>query len=131
MYVYFLSNKLSKYFSSFYLKRVHNMVLLLTIFVILLFILILKYVLPILKRHSQLQKDYENISLLPLSSVPFVGNVHQFDKRTYIFYKLLFRLGQECQDQGKGLFCIWYTIWPMIFLCSGKGLEVHAFYFYS
>jgi hypothetical protein len=103
------------------------MILLLTILVVLLFILIVKWVLPNWKRHSQLLKDYQNISVLPLSPIPFVGNVHQFDKRTYMFYKLVFRLAKECQDQDKGLFCIWYTLSPIIFLCSAKGLEVLTF----
>jgi hypothetical protein len=100
------------------------MILLLTIFGVLLFILIVKWILPIFKRHSQLQKDYQNISLLPVSSIPFVGNVHQFDKKTYIFYKLILQLAKQCQDQDKGLFCIWLSLSPVIFLCSAKGLEV-------
>ena len=92
--------------------------------VALLLLLVFKHVLPILKQYSQLRKDYQNISLLPISPIPFVGNIHQFDKRTYVFFELLVRLGKECQDQGKGLFCMWYSLRPMIFLCSGKGLEV-------
>jgi hypothetical protein len=100
------------------------MILLSTIFGALLFILIVKWILPIFKRHSQLQKDYQNISLLPVSLIPFVGNVHQIDKKASIFYKLLFQLAKQCQDQDKGLFCIWLSLSPTIFLCTSKGLEV-------
>jgi hypothetical protein len=100
------------------------MVLLLTIFVILLFILILKYVLPILKRHSQLRKDYQNISFLPLSSIPFVGNLHKLDKQPYDFFQLLCRISKLCQEQDKGIFCIWYSLWPVTVICTAKGLEV-------
>ena len=106
------------------------MVVLVVIFLILLLIFIMKYVSPILKRHSQLQKDYRNISLLPLSPIPFLGNLHQFDKKTYLFYKLLLRLGKECQDQDKGVFCLWFTIRPALFLCSAKGLEVYMLYIF-
>ena len=100
------------------------MIWLIAFTVALLLLLVFKNVLPILKQYSQLRKDYQNISLLPISPIPFVGNIHQFDKRTYVFFELLVRLGKECQDQGKGLFCMWYSLRPMIFLCSGKGLEV-------
>ncbi len=100
------------------------MILLLTIFLMLLFILILKYVLPILKRHSQLRKDYENISFLPLSSIPFVGNVHQLGKQPHDFFLLLCRMSKLCQEQDKGIFCLWFSLWPMTFLCTAKGLEV-------
>ena len=103
------------------------MTLLLVIFVTLLAILIFKYVLPYWKQYLELKKDYETISPLPISPIPFVGNVHQFDKRTYMFLKLFVRLAREYQEQGKGVYCIWYSIWPMIVLCSGKGLEVSAF----
>ncbi len=100
------------------------MIILLTTIIALIFILIAKFILPLLIRHSQLQKDYRNITLLPLSSIPFIGNVHQFDKRPYVFFQLLIRLAKESQDQNKGVFCLWCGIWPTIFLCTGEGLEV-------
>jgi hypothetical protein len=37
------------------------------------------------------------------------------------------RLSKECQDQNKGVFCLWYSLWPTVILCSGKGLEVFTF----
>ncbi|CAF1410201.1 unnamed protein product [Rotaria sordida] len=40
-----------------------------------------------------------------------------------MFYDLLRRLSTECQNQDKGVYCLWYTVWPIIFLCSAKGLE--------
>jgi hypothetical protein len=100
------------------------MLMLLTITVILTLVVIVKFVLPILIRYSQLQKDYRNITLLPLSSIPFIGNLHQFDKRPHVLCQLLLRLAKESQDQNKGAFCLWCGIWPMIFLCTGQGLEV-------
>ncbi|CAF3843724.1 unnamed protein product [Rotaria sordida] len=78
---------------------------------------------PVLLRHKQLQKDYKNISLLPLSSIPLIGNIPQFDKQHHVFFQLLCRLAKQSQDEGKGLFCIWLGITPRIFLCSGQGLE--------
>jgi hypothetical protein len=36
-------------------------------------------------------------------------------------------MSKECQDQNKGIFCLWYAIWPMTFLCTSKGLEVCLF----
>ena len=100
------------------------MMWLLVVFTVLLLILIFKYILPILKTHSELQKDYQNITPITISSIPFVGNVDHFDRKPYMFFKFLLRLGKECQDQDKGLFCVWYSIRPMMMLCSGKGLEV-------
>jgi hypothetical protein len=102
----------------------YNMLLLLTIIVVLILIVIIKFVLPILIRHSQLQKEYRNITLLPLSSIPFMGNLHQFDKRPHVFFQSLLRQAKESQDQNKGVFCLWCGIWPTIFLCTGEGLEV-------
>ena len=89
-----------------------------------LFLIILYYLVPILVRYRRLQKDYRNITFLPLSAIPFVGNLHQLDPRPHIFFQLICQLSKESQDQGKGLFCLWYTLWPMVFLCSGQGLEV-------
>ena len=102
------------------------MLLLLTIIIVLVFPILVKFIVPILVRHSQLQKDYKNITLLPLSPIPFVGNLHKFDKRPDGFFELLCRMSKECQNQDKGLFCLWYAFWPVVFLCSGKGLEVRT-----
>jgi hypothetical protein len=106
------------------------MLLLLTITVVLILIVIVKFISPILIRYSQLQKDYQNITLLPLSPIPYIGNAHQFNKPPHIATELLIRLAKECQDQNKGAFCIWFGLWPKVVLCSGKGLEVfHNFMF--
>ena len=99
-----------------------------SILVAILLILIVKWVLPILKRHSQLQKDYQNISPLSLSPIPFAGNLHHFDKETHIFYKQVLQWAKQCQEEDKGIFCIWYTVVPIIFICSAKGLEVMILY---
>ena len=107
------------------------MVLLLALIAIFLFLIIVKFILPKLIDHSQLQKEYRSISLLPLSPIPFVGNLHQFDKRTYVFYELNLRLAKECQHQNKGVYCLWASMRPMIFLCSGQGLEVNTFSTFS
>ncbi len=98
--------------------------LLISVIVVLLILIVWSYVRPILKRHSQLQNDYRNISFLPISSIPFVGNLHLIDNRQYVFFQLICRLSKMCQEQDKGLFCLWYSIWPMVFLCTGKGMEV-------
>ncbi|CAF1549167.1 unnamed protein product [Adineta ricciae] len=99
------------------------MALLLALIVIILLLMVLKQVRPFLMRHSRLQKDYRNITLLPLSPIPFIGNAHQFDKKSYVFYGLIRRLSTECQNQGKGVFCLWSTVWPMVFLCSAEDLK--------
>jgi hypothetical protein len=105
------------------------MVLLLaTIIGFLLILVVLIYVLPFIKRHSQLQKDYRNISFLPLSPIPFVGNLHVIDQDPPAFFQLLRRMSDICQQQDKGIFCLWYSIWPMIFVCTAKGLEVCTFF---
>ncbi len=101
-----------------------NMSLLLTITVLLIFIVVVKFGLPFWRRYSQLKKDYQNISLLPVSSIPFIGNILQYDKEPYLLFQLILRQIKECQDQNKGAFCFWTGFWPMIFLCSGDGLEV-------
>ncbi|CAF5031468.1 unnamed protein product [Rotaria sp. Silwood1] len=31
-------------------------------------------------------------------------------------------MAKDCQQQGKGLFCLWYSLWPMIFACTGESL---------
>ncbi len=107
------------------------MVLLLALIAILLFLIIVKFILPQLIRHSQLQKHYRSISPLPLSPIPFIGNLHQSDRRMYVFYELLLQLAKECQNQNKGVFCIWSAMRPVIFLCSGQGLEVYTFSIFS
>jgi hypothetical protein len=104
------------------------MILLLTIVIALIFILIAKFILPLLIQNAKLKKEYRNITLLQPSSIPFIGNVHQLDTRTYMFHKLLLQLSKESQEKDIGAFCIWYSLWPAIFLCSAKGLEVITFY---
>ncbi|UJR29572.1 hypothetical protein I4U23_010789 [Adineta vaga] len=99
------------------------MVLLLAVVTIVLLLTILKYIRPFLIRHSLLHNDYRDISLLPLSPIPFVGNIHQFDKRSHVFYDLIRRLSTECQSQGKGAFCLWSTVKPIVFMCSAEGLK--------
>jgi hypothetical protein len=100
------------------------MSLLLTITVLVFIILIVKFVLPFLRRYSQLKKDYQNISLLPISSIPFIGNLLQYDKDPHLLLQLVLRQTKECQDQNIGAFCFWTVFWPIVFLCSANGLEV-------
>jgi len=103
-----------------------------TILCLLLLLAIIYYILPPLQRHKRLLQDYRNISFLPLSSIPFIGNLHQFDKRPHVFFRLICQLAKQSQDQGKGLFCIWFGITPRLLLCSAQGLEVYIsnhFYF--
>ncbi len=106
------------------------MILLLTVLTVLFFFVIVTFIRPILVRYGQLQKDYKSISFLPLSSIPFVGNLHVMDKQPHLFCQLLCRMSIECQKQGKGIFCLWYSIWPLIFFCEAKGIEVGTFYYY-
>jgi hypothetical protein len=75
--------------------NIRKMILLLTIIIILLLLVIVKCVLPILTRHSQLQRDYRNITLLPLSSIPFVGNLHLIDKRPHVFFERMSKSRQR------------------------------------
>ncbi len=91
----------------------------------ILFILLLVgyYVVSILVQHARLQ-DYRNIPGLPISSIPFVGNLHQLGRRPEVFYQLLQRMYKKCQEQNKDLFVLWYSVWPIVFLCSGEGLKV-------
>ncbi|CAF1518303.1 unnamed protein product [Adineta steineri] len=95
--------------------------LLIIIFGILL--IIVKYILPTFIRYLQLKKDYQNISFLPFSSIPFVGNLHLIDHRPYIFFQLMCRLSHECQIKEKGIFCLWYSLSPVLYICSANGLE--------
>jgi len=106
------------------------MVLSLTITLIVLFLLILKFILPTFIRYSQLRKQYRNISLIPISPIPLVGNAHCAGKRPNVFFELLCQTAKECQDQDKGAFCFWYLLWPTVFLSSSKGLEVNIFCFF-
>ena len=114
-------------FASFPLHLI-NMALFLTLTVIVLLLFVVYFVTSHLVRHARLQKDYRTISYLPISRIPFVGNLHQIDKEQHLFLRLLLRLANECQQQQKGLFCLWLSIWPNIFLCTGEGLEVHNYY---
>ncbi len=105
----------------------------LTITTLCLFLLlaIVYYILPVYQRYKQLVKEYRNITFLPLSSVPFLGNIHQFDKRPHVLFQMVCQLTKQCQDQGTGLFCLWYGYRPRVFLCSARGLEVGTLkYFY-
>ena len=89
--------------------------------------LICKSILSFLTRYVQLRKDYREISFLPFSSIPFVGNLRQINTRSDLFFRLLLRMSKECQRKDKGIFCLWYALWPVTFICSAKGLEVHPF----
>ncbi len=106
------------------------MTLLLTITVLLIFFVIVKFGLPFFRRYLQLKKDYQNISLLPVSSIPFIGNLLQYDKDPHLLFQLILRQIKECQDQNKGAFCFWTVFWPVILLCSGDGLEVFENFIY-
>ena len=92
--------------------------------VCLLLLLIVHYIYPFFRRHQQLLKDYQNITLLPVAFIPWIGNLHQIDKRPSVFFQFLIRLGKQCQDLGTGLFCLWVGTTPRVFLCSSEGLEV-------
>ena len=89
-----------------------------------LILLIVHYIYPFFRRRQQLLKDYRNITPLPLSSIPLIGNLHLFDKRQPVFFRLLCQLSKQCQDEGTGLFCLWFAVTPRVFLCSGEGIEV-------
>ena len=95
----------------------------------LILVFIIYYLVPIFVQCKKLRRDYQNIPSLPLSRIPFVGNLHQFDSRQHVFSRLLLQMAAECQQQGKGLFCLWYSIWPMIFACTGHSLAVRVFHF--
>ncbi|UJR34522.1 hypothetical protein I4U23_021930 [Adineta vaga] len=83
---------------------------------ILLFLLLIYYVVPILRKYNKFRQDYRNVPSLPISNIPFIGNLHQLDRQQYIFSCLLLQMSKESQTQGKGLFCLWYSVWPMIFV---------------
>jgi hypothetical protein len=93
----------------------------------LIIVFIVYYWVPILVKRQKLGRDYQNIPSLPLSRIPLVGNLHQLDKRQHVFSRLLLQMSTDCQQQGKGLFCLWYSIWPIIFACTGKSLAVRIF----
>lgn len=86
--------------------------------------LLFHYILPTVQRYRQLLKEFQNITFLSLSKIPLIGNLHHFDKRPYMLFRLVCRLAKQAQDQNKGLFCLWIGIRPRLFLCSGQGLEV-------
>jgi hypothetical protein len=127
----FLSCQQYIYTTHTYIISQINMVLLLTIIIVflLLLLIIVNYVWSLLARHAQLQKDYRSVSFLPISTIPFVGNLHLIDRQPPVFFQLLCRLSKECQKKDKGVFCLWYAVWPMTFICSANGLEVWIFYF--
>ena len=85
------------------------------------------YMVAMLVKRQKLGRDYQNIPSLPLTRIPLVGNLHQFDKRQHVFSHLLLQMATGCQQQGKGLFCLWYSLWPMIFACTGQSLAVRLF----
>ena len=90
-------------------------------------VFIVYYAVAILVKRQKLERDYQNIPSLPLSRIPLVGNIHQLDKRQHVFSRLLLQMARECQQQGKGLFCLWYSLWPMIFACTGQSIAVRLF----
>ena len=94
---------------------------------VLIIIFIAYYLVPILVKRQKLGRDYQNIPSLPLSRIPLVGNIHQLDKRQHVFSRLLLQMAKECQQQGKGIFCLWYSFKPMIFACTGQSLAVRIF----
>lgn len=94
----------------------------LTTVVVVISIVIVKFILPILKRYFQLKREYRDITILP--TIPFLGNIHQLNGAPHHLYQLVIRLSKACQHQNKGLYCIWYLLWPMVVICSGDGLEV-------
>jgi hypothetical protein len=98
-----------------------------TIFCLLLLLTVVYYIIFPLLRHKRLVKEYRNISFLPLSSIPFVGNIHLIDKRPDVFFHLIFQLAKQAHDKTNGIFCLWYSLWPMVFICSGRGLEVYSY----
>ncbi|CAF4720542.1 unnamed protein product [Rotaria sp. Silwood1] len=61
-------------------------------------------------KYTKLRQDYHKIPSLPISPIPFIGNIHQFDKRQDVFSRLLMVMARECQQQqqqqAKGLFCL-------------------------
>ena len=105
-------------------RKTSKMLFSLLVLTVLILIIVLKFVIPFVARRSQLQKDYQNITLLPVSSVPFIGHLSYMNKQSHVVFQLICQLSKECQDQDKGVFCLWYTLWPAVFLCSAKGLEV-------
>lgn len=86
--------------------------------------LVVYYVYPFFRRREQLLKDYRTITPLPFSSIPFLGNLHLFDKRRHVFFQFLCQLSKQSQDQGSGLFCLWFGVAPRVFVCSGEGIKV-------
>lgn len=118
------SNKKDEIWRTFsFLDRKAEMIVLILICLFSILLLIYLFRSPLIRTH-QLRKEYENITSLPISSMPLIGNVHQFGKTGAEFYQLLLRLSAQCQEEKKGVFCLWYSTIPMIFLSSHEGLEV-------
>ncbi|CAF4083424.1 unnamed protein product [Rotaria sordida] len=84
------------------------MLLSLSIICTVLFLFVIYYLVPIWIKYTKLRRDYRNIPSLPISRIPFVGNIHQFDQRQHVFSRLLMNMARECQkeQQGTGLFCL-------------------------
>ncbi len=83
------------------------------------------FLLPLLLRYARLRRDYRTIPGLPLSPIPFIGNLHQCDSKIDVFYRFLQRMAKQCQEQNEGIFVLWYSLWPVLIVCSGDGLEVN------
>ena len=97
----------------------------LLLIIILLAIWVLgKYILPFWKRYLQLRDEYRDITLLPIASISFVGHLHHVNIDQDLVFKLLNEQSKTCQDQNKGVFCLWNSLRPVVFICSGRGLEV-------
>ena len=107
------------------------MLSLLIIVIILIIILLRKYILPVWRRYVQLRKDYKDITPLPVSRIPFIGNLYYTAIEPHLALQLSCELSKACQEQDKGLFCLWYSIWPLVIICSGRGLEVSILHLFS
>ena len=94
--------------------------------VIIVVLIVLYFVVMNLMRHAQLRKDYRTIPSLPVSPIPFLGNIRQIGGEGYVFLRLILQMASECQEQKKGLFCLWYSLWPIMFMCTGQTVEVKA-----
>ena len=121
IYIYLFYFRWNLFF--LFYRHVHkDMLLFLLLFIIIILLLYsshLKF-----RKFIQLRQEYRTVSFLPVSSIPFIGNVHQLGKNGSDFYRLLHRISSESQKEKKGMFCLWFSIRPIIFLCSGDGLEV-------
>lgn len=112
-----------RYIFVFLIRKIFFMSL--SLLIATVFILIICYYLvPSWNKYRNLRQDYKNIFSLPISAIPFVGNLHQLDKRQHVFSDLLLKMSSECQKQGQSLFCLWFSLWPMVFACRGRALAV-------